>query len=208
MNEIGKPLYAMGFIDGQNLYQHAKEAFGHHHPNYDPLKLHQAVCARHNWTPTLVRFYSGIPSQKYSPMWAAYWSNRVIALKRTGVHVTTRPIRYRQERILLADGSEQIVHTPQEKGIDVRLALDIVRLARQRNYDVAVIYSQDQDLAEVVDEVRAIAMEQDRTIMIACAFPSGPNATSERGVNNTQWFKMDEAFYNACLDHRDYRPKI
>ena len=207
MNETGKQLYAMGFIDGQNLYQHAKEAFGHHHPNYDPLKLHQAVCAAHGWTPNLVRFYTGVPDHNHEPMWAAYWSNRVIALKRAGVHVTTRPLRYREELILLADGSEQLVTTPQEKGIDVRLALDIVRLARERNYDVAVIYSQDQDLNEVVEEVQAIAKEQDRTITIACAFPSGLNATSKRGIDKTQWFKMDEAFYNACLDHRDYRPK-
>ena len=90
-------------------------------------------------------------------MWAAYWSNRVLALKRAGVYVTTRKLRYREERILQADGSERVVTTPQEKGIDVRLALDIVRLARKRNYSVAVIYSQDQDLAEVVEEVRAIA---------------------------------------------------
>ena len=24
---------AVSFIDGQNLYRHAKDAFGHHHPN-------------------------------------------------------------------------------------------------------------------------------------------------------------------------------
>lgn len=34
----------MAFFDGQNLYQHAKDAFGHHHPNFDPVKLHKAVC--------------------------------------------------------------------------------------------------------------------------------------------------------------------
>ena len=28
---------AVSFIDGQNLFRHAKDAFGHHHPNYDPL---------------------------------------------------------------------------------------------------------------------------------------------------------------------------
>ncbi len=208
MNDTPKPKRAMGFIDGQNLFQHAKDAFGHHHPNYDPLKLHQAVCATHGWIPNLVRFYTGVPDRKHSPMWAAYWSNRVIALKRDGVYVTTRRLRYREKRILLADGSEKIITTPQEKGIDVRLALDIVRLARKRNYSVAVIYSQDQDLAEVIQDVREIAIEQDRTIEIVCAFPSGPKATSRRGVDKTQWFRMDEEFYNACLDHRDYRPKI
>ena len=36
---------AVSFFDGQNLYRHAKEAFGHHHPNYDPKKLTDAVTA-------------------------------------------------------------------------------------------------------------------------------------------------------------------
>jgi hypothetical protein len=35
---------AVAFFDGQNLYQHAKEAFGHHYRNYDPVKLFNAVC--------------------------------------------------------------------------------------------------------------------------------------------------------------------
>ena len=30
---------ADSFIDGQNLYRHAKDAFGHHHPNFDPRRL-------------------------------------------------------------------------------------------------------------------------------------------------------------------------
>jgi hypothetical protein len=30
---------AVLFIDGQNLYRHANDAFGHHHPNYDPRRL-------------------------------------------------------------------------------------------------------------------------------------------------------------------------
>ena len=35
---------AVSFFDGQNLYRHAKDAFGHYHPNFDPLKLADAVC--------------------------------------------------------------------------------------------------------------------------------------------------------------------
>ena len=30
---------ADSFIDGQNLYRHAMDAFGHHHPNFDPRRL-------------------------------------------------------------------------------------------------------------------------------------------------------------------------
>ena len=199
---------AMAFIDGQNLYRHAKAAFGHHHPNFHPMKLHDAVCRANGWRPNLVRFYTGVPGHAESPLWHGYWANRIRAMKRAGIVVTTRPLRYRQQTIRDSRGQEQDVSTPQEKGIDVRLALDVVRLARKRQYDVAVIYSQDQDLAEVVDEVKEIAKEQDRWIKLVCAFPSGPRATARRGINGTDWFRMDEAFYNACLDPRDYRPRL
>jgi hypothetical protein len=123
-----------------------------------------------------------------------------------GVHVTTRFLRYHLQLIENPDGSVSETYTPHEKGIDIRLALDLVSLARKRMFDVAVIYSQDQDLAEVVAEIREIAAEQNRPISIASAFPVGPRASSTRGIHRTDWFRMDEVFYNACLDHRDYRP--
>ncbi|WP_430449272.1 NYN domain-containing protein [Rhodophyticola sp.] len=198
--------YAMGFFDAQNLYRHAKDAFGHIHPNFDPKKLHAAVCAAHGWTPNLTRFYTGVPEMSRSEMWTGYWNNRVMALKRAGVNVTTRKLRYHDDHVELPDGTFETVTSVQEKGVDVRLALDVVKLARLRNYDVAVIYSQDQDLCEVVEEVREIAKEQNRAIEICCAFPAGGGATSRRGIDRTQWFKMDETFYNACLDPHDYRP--
>lgn len=196
----------MAFIDGQNLYQHAKDAFGHHHPNYDPIKLHNAVCAHHGWMPNLVRFYTGIPSHTESPMWAGYWAKRVLMMKRAGIHVTTRPLRYRKKEAYDANGQIQTISIPQEKGIDTRLAVDIVSTARKRQWDIAVLFSQDQDLCEVVDEVKEIARAQSRTLDVYCAFPHGPNATATRGVNHCRWFKMDQMFYDACLDPTDYRP--
>jgi hypothetical protein len=100
-----------------------------------------------------------------------------------------------------------VVTTPQEKGVDVRLALDVVQLARTKQFDVGVIYSQDQDLAEVVQEVKAIAREHDRWIKLASAFPFGEYATYDRGIAGTDWFKIDQDMYNKCLDPYDYRPK-
>jgi uncharacterized LabA/DUF88 family protein len=64
----------------------------------------------------------------------------------------------------MPDGSIHITTTPQEKGIDVRLAVDLISMAFRGLYDVAVIYSQDQDLAEVVEEVHSLSSIQRRTI--------------------------------------------
>ena len=165
------------------------------------------VCCRYGWNPTLVRFYSGVPSADHSPMWSAYWSNRVLAMTRAGIVVVTRPIRYDREFVELEEGRTKPIATPHEKGIDVRLALDVVRLARTRQFDVAVIFSQDNDLAEIVNEVRDISVEQDRWIKLVCAFPVGANATSRRGIDRTDWVRIEEDDYNRCLDPKDYRPK-
>lgn len=139
-------------------------------------------------------------------MWHAYWAARLLAMTRAGILVTSRPIRYQIEMVPQVDGTTQRIATPHEKGIDVRLALDVVRMARQAQFDVALIFSQDQDLSEVVDEVKQIAIQSARWIKVACAFPGGPNASAGRGIAGTDWVKMDQAFYDACLDPRDYRP--
>jgi uncharacterized LabA/DUF88 family protein len=198
---------AIAFLDGQNLYRHAKVAFGHIHPNYDPKKLFSAVCHIHGWKEQGVRFYTGVPGPKGDPMWQGYWSNRLLQMRRSGIMVTTRELRYHNVVTKEADGTEKTQQIAHEKGIDVRLALDVVRLARQKQYDVAVIFSQDQDLAEVVSEVKEIAKEQTRWIKIVSAFPSGPAASASRGVDGTDWFKIEQPLYDANLDPRDYRPK-
>lgn len=210
-NGIPEPppqLYSMAFFDVQNLFRHAKDAFqvhpgdGYHHPNFDPLKLHNKVSEQFGLKPNLTRFYTGIPPQSESPMWSGYWSNRVLALKRAGVIVETRKLRYHTDT--LPDGTTKKI--PQEKGIDIRISLDLVRCARRKEYDVAIIFSQDQDLAEAVVEVKDIAKEQGRFIRIISAYPDSAAATVLRGIDKTEWFRMDQAFYDACIDPRDYRP--
>ena len=90
---------AVSFIDGQNLYRHAKDAFGHHHPNYDPSKLAHAVCVNDGWVNPGVRFYTGAPSAHRAPMWHGYWNRRLTAMRRAGIAVTSRPLRYRVETV-------------------------------------------------------------------------------------------------------------
>src|SRR5882724_1554543 len=105
---------------------------------------------------------------------------KLAAMGRQGVYVVSRPLRYRNQTVRLPDGTEHTVLVGEEKGIDVRIALDVIRLARRREYDVAVVLSQDQDLAEVAEEIRVIAA-------------------------GTGSLDQDRVLYDACLDRRDYR---
>lgn len=73
-------------------------------------------------------------------------------------------------------------------------------MAERKEYDVAVIFSQDQDLAELGTEIRTFAKRQSRWIKLASAFPIGPNTANSRGINNTDWIRIDRSIYERCLD--------
>jgi hypothetical protein len=109
--------------------------------------------------------------------------------------------------IRLPDGSSHTFLDGDEKGIDVRIAIDVIRLAHRQAFDVALLFCRDEDFSELADEIRVIAREQSRWIKIASAFPSSPAVKGWRGVNKTDWIQIDRATYDACRDPRDYRPK-
>lgn len=196
---------AVAFIDGQNLFHAVREAFGYSYPNYDVRALVTAICKARAWRVIEVLFYTGIPDSRNNPQWHRFWSRKLGVMGRERVHVFARPLRYRARTIHLRDGSIRSFLSGEEKGIDVRLALDAVRMAHRRAYDVALILSQDQDLSEVAEEIRSIAREQGRWIKIASAFPSTPTAPNPRAIDRTDWVRIDRATYDACLDRRDYR---
>jgi uncharacterized LabA/DUF88 family protein len=194
------------FVDGQNLFHSAREAFGYSYPNYDVSTLAREVCTRQGWHLDQVRFYTGIPDPTDDPFWNHFWLHKLAMLGRQGVVVYSRSLRYRNRRVRLPGGTEHTYLAGEEKGIDVRIALDIVRMAHRGVYDVALVFSQDQDLSEVAEEVRTVAREQDRWLKIGCAYPISPTSRNRRGINKTDWIPIDRALYDTCVDRRDYRP--
>ncbi len=117
-----------------------------------------------------------------------------------GIVTTFRPLQY----VRVAHGTGGSIEVAHEKGIDIRIALDVVRLASTGALDVAVLFAQDQDYAEVAREVREVAERKNRWIKIASAFPESPSATSRRGVDRTDWKPFDRDLYDRCLDSADY----
>jgi uncharacterized LabA/DUF88 family protein len=197
----------VAFIDGQNLYHSARESFGYTYPNYDVVGLSRITCQEKAWELTQVRFYTGVPDQIDDPFWNHFWAAKLRAMSWQRIHIYSRSLRCRNRIVKLPDGTEHTFLSGEEKGIDVRIAIDVIRMAHHNEYDVALIFSQDQDLSEVAKEIRTIAHEKDRWIKVACAFPLSPTTRNRRGINSTDWIPIDRATYEACLDPRDYRPK-
>ena len=197
----------IAFFDGQNLFHTVKSAFGYIYPNYDVKALAQSICAARGWQLDQVRFYTGVPDSTDNLMWSGFWAAKLLAMSRQGVWTFSRPLRYRNQIVKLPDGTSHAFLAAEEKGVDVRIALDVIRLAHRRDYDVALVFSQDQDLSEVAAEVRTISMEQSRWIKMASAFPVSPASRNRRGINSTDWIRIDRVAYDACIDPRDYRPK-
>jgi len=196
----------VAFIDGQNLFHAAKEAFGYPYPNYDARALPEAVCRSQGWSLIESRFYTGVPDAADDPFWHHFWERKLAVMGRQSIVVFSRRLRYRNVQVRLPDGTTHTFLAGEEKGTDVRLALDVIRLAHAGAYDVAVIFSQDQDLSEVAAEVRTISREQSRWIKIASAFPRSPASRNRRGIDKTDWIPFDRTLYDTCLDRRDYRP--
>lgn len=202
-----EPIYkrAIAFVDGQNLFHAAKEAFGYSYPNYDPLALAKEICAIKSWVLQKVKFYTGIHSPEDNVAWNHFWTKKLAVMGSRGVQTFSRQLRYRIQTVTLDSHTTTPILVGQEKGIDIRIALDIVRLALDQQFDVALIFSQDQDLSEVADEIRTISKQQNRWIKVACAYPSSPTLRNRRGINGTEWIRIDKTLFDKCLDPNDYR---
>lgn len=197
----------IAFVDGQNLFHAAREAFGYSYPNYDPKALSLAVCSAQGWQLLQTRFYTGVPEATDNAFWHHFWTAKLGQMGRQGIWTFSRTLRYQNRVVKLADGSQHSYLAGHEKGIDIRIALDVVKLALGGAYDIAVIFSQDQDFSEVAQEIRAIAHRDGRWLKLASAFPASPTYRNRRGIDRTDWIKINRTTYDGCLDPRDYRPK-
>lgn len=197
------PCRVHAFIDGQNLFHAVKRVFGYTFPTFDPLRLAHAVTATlPDRQLVAVHFYTGIPPYHRDRKWNAFWSAKIRAMSANGVRVITRKLRYSNELALMPDGSVQTVQVPREKGIDLRLALDALSLARRGEFDAALLFTQDGDLAELVQEIDALRRETKRWIVVDCAFPTGAGF----GVPGAKSCPFDKALCDGCIDPAGYFP--
>jgi NYN domain len=200
---------AMVWIDGQNLFHRAKSIFGHKGPDYDIRGLSQGLCDQMGWKLECIHFYSGIPPEQESPRWHHFWREKLQqAIEQGGVpiHTFTPELRYRNEWTQRHDGQWQIYRAATEKGVDVRLALDMVDAAHERQCDAMVLMSEDSDLQQAVDRCKEIARKQGRDLPIANAFPHNPAVPiPRRSMALTIPLRFDQAFYEKHIQQVQMR---
>ena len=142
------------FLDYQNVYKGARETFGllddpGVYGQISPYQLGQAIVRRRQEPSYLasVHVYRGRPDSARDSKGYAANMRQCAAMKNKGhglVHVVTRTLRYPP------DGK------PQEKGIDVALAVDFVTMAVMKQFDVGVLMSTDTDLIPALEAVIAL----------------------------------------------------
>ena len=189
------------FFDGQNLYHGAKDAWRplprvgsskYSYPSYDVEKLAEVLVSRiAGRVLTQIRFYTGVPDPNVGcteRFWHSFWTSKLRYLKNRGVEI------YRGR-----------INHGQEKGVDVSIAIDLVRLTYEKQYEVAIIVSQDWDFGPAIRLAKEIAKNQGRHLIFESRFPYGPGSKSNRGIPGTLWIPIDQTTYDACYDPRDYR---
>lgn len=195
------------FFDAQNLFRAAKSCFGYYHPNFDPKKLINYICTQRNYSLHSATFYTGVPTKEDDEEWNYFWSKKLLVIKNSGIGTFHRPVRYNSREFHCPRGHQFVTKVGSEKGVDVRLALDMVRASYDSSIEAIVVFSQDQDLNEAVKDIAREAAAQKRTIEICSAYPYSASATkvNRRGVSDTNWIKIEKADYDKCIDPIDYR---
>lgn len=195
-----RPTRVMLFIDAQNLYHRCKDHFGW--PWADPILLGQALVdadlAKHGPGSHIlagVRYYTGIHDSNRRPDAHGKMQRRLQAYEARGIKTTSIPLHYYKK-----PGSADL--HGREKGVDVRLAIDLLRFAEKGLYDVAILVSEDSDLNEAIRDVYAIR-DNERWIAIENALPWSSNSHA-KWLDANRKRRIDQAMFNAVKDSKIY----
>ena len=192
---IGEHLNTIVFFDGQNIYRGAlaawrtaaSDTYKYTWPSYDVKKLATTLAYKTTGRIiTQIRFYTGVPTSYQDSSWNSFWVGKLKYLESHGVEVY----------------KGKISSYNHEKGVDVKLAIDLIRLTYEKRYEAAIILSQDRDFEPAVHLAKEIARDQKRQLVFESHFIVG---NSDRGIPGTSWKPIDKTTYDACYDPQDYR---
>lgn len=204
-NEKGRTFV---FIDGQNFYKSARSAFGKDvvpYPNFDASAL-GSLLAKEVGAESVekISFYTGMPVERYSPRWYEFWMNKIDNMENNFVSVFTRPLRYQYETDPMHPTGYRVIST-REKGIDLRIALDVMIAARRKDCENIIIVSRDQDFREVIADIEMMTAFERRDVNLWSAYPDGGGGPSHlRGIDGMKSIIVTPEMYRDCIDPNNY----
>ena len=132
----------MVFIDGNNLYFGLKKNIGNYNLNYE------------KFVRKLAEDYDLIRAYFYTAQFTKEDDERIHSSQHKFL-TYLREVPYMQ---VVTARVERRGETLVEKGVDVQLAIDLVRFGARGNYDVAIIVSGDGDYAPAVEAVKDMGL--------------------------------------------------
>jgi len=163
------------FIDGSNFYHALKDKFGRADLDFEVFA--SELCGERRLVRT---YYYNVPvDQEREPQ--RYADQRKFFAR---LHQTPY-LTLKLGRLVYRGG------VPIEKGVDVRLATDMLNLAWKNVYDTAIIISGDGDFADAVEAVKELGKHVE-------------NAYTKKGLSQhlrqacDRRVTLDEDFLNAC----------
>lgn len=192
------------FLDYQNVYMGAREAF---HPfgspsqegQVDPRRLADLIVSKSPFDRELaeVRVYRGQPDSEKDPRGYAANDRQCQAWRKLPkTTVVTRTLQYP-----LGWPREKA----REKGIDVKLAIDIVSMATRAEFDVGILMSRDTDLKPALEFVRDLkGNPYPRCEVAAWSSPRGHSSRLSIPGAKIWCHWLDESDYQAVADPTVY----
>jgi uncharacterized LabA/DUF88 family protein len=197
------------FLDWQNVYKGAREAFcgyraAHWEGQVHPLALGQLIAADSPFDRQLhqVRVYRGQPDATRDPRGYAANARQVAAWRKSPlVEVTMRTLRYPYGW----PNSHQPGEKPQEKGIDVALAIDFVSMAVAGGFEVGVLMSTDTDLKPALEAVARLTSTQGVRAEVA-SWSSSAGHSRRLSISSRRLYChwLDKEAYHQIVDATNY----
>lgn len=173
----------MVFVDGQNLYKTCRELFGHSlcHPHL----LAQHLAGSRTANRVACRFYTGRPDPNVpgESTKVRNLDRRLAGMQKMGVTVVTRRLRYHWDwghqqplpKPYRGADPQTVTLTPwqrpQEKGVDLAIALEVIEFLLADTCQVAIVVSLDRDLAEIPKALRNLRRRIERPFRLEAAVP-------------------------------------
>jgi uncharacterized LabA/DUF88 family protein len=158
------------FIDGANFYHLALKPLGLKAVNFNFDEFALFLADGRDIVNLGKRFYIGSVREKEGDSKSKYAMSQQVKLfnqlKQTVWQIKTSKLREREERIIIdkrvanykaikKQGITEIKYKVfREKGIDVKIAIDLMAGALDDKYDAAIIVSSDTDLVPAIDWIR------------------------------------------------------